>query len=205
MAKTHSANQVTDQAIVINGGTVDEAIARMANRKICDVVSVAEGTDSDHLMIGIRHAKNAAEYLVARLFTDAVFSDDIRSIQLIINRIDGGLPKDVDVERYQTEFGDCLNTVMAMTRVEQTKIDPNDTVMLALCKNLYQMAVQDIYWDPEHKVKRRPSEAAKKERDAALRMVLERTGGRKTLTDIPIQIEDIEDAPWIAELPAYTQ
>ena len=188
---------------MIKDGTVDDAIARMASERICDVVSVAEGRDEEnrHFMIGMRNASNAAEFLVARLFTDAVFSDDIRSIQLIINRIDGGLPKDVDVVRYQTEFGDCLNKVMQMPRYEQTKIDPQDTVMMALCKNLYQMAVQDIYWNAELGMKRRPSEAAKKERDAALRMVLERSGGRKTLSEIPAQIEDVEIAPWIAELP----
>lgn len=178
----------------------------MASNRICDVVCVAEGRDEDnrHFMIGMRNARNAAEYLVARLFTDAVFSDDIRSIQLIINRIDGGLPKDVDVDRYQTEFGDCLNEVMQMTTEQQTKIDPDDSVMMALCKNLYQMATQDIYWNAELGMKRRPSEAAKKERDAALRMVLERTGGRKTLTDVPAKIEDVEIAPWIAELPEFT-
>lgn len=179
--------------------TVDESIARMARRKMRDVVSVAEG---DHWLIGAMNARNAADVLVARLFTDAVFSDDIRSIQLIINRIDGGLPKDVDVDSYKTEFGDALNQVMSITDGDIIKIMPDDTVMLALCKNLYQMAIQDIYWDPVAKRKRRPSEAMKKERDSALRMVLERTGGRKTLTDVPKLVEDVEVAPWIAQLPA---
>ena len=190
---------------MISGGTVDDAIARMANRRIRDVVSISEGIDENnhHVMIGMMQARNAAEYLVARLFTDAVFSDDIRSIQLIINRIDGGLPKDVDVDKYQTEFGDCLNDVMNMTLEKQTKVCPDDTVMMALCKNLYQMAVQDIYWDASTGRRRRPSEAAKKERDAALRMVLERTGGRKTLSSVPVQTEVVEVAPWIAELQEH--
>lgn len=189
-----------------SGGTVDEAIARMASRRICDVVSISEGFDENHnhLMIGMLGAKNAAEYLVARLFTDAVFSQDIRAIQLIINRIDGGLPKDVDVDRYKTEFGDCINEVMQMTDDEQTKLKPDDSVMMALCKSLYQMAVQDIYWNAELGMPRRPSESVKKERDAALRMVLERSGGRKTLTDIPVEVEDVEIAPWIAGLPEIT-
>ena len=111
----------------------------MAESRICDVVSMSEG---NHLMIGMMGARNAADYLVARLFTDAVFSDDIRSIQLIINRIDGGLPKDVDVARYRTDFGDCLNADMQMTSDEQTKIDPGDTVMMARCKSLFQIATQ---------------------------------------------------------------
>ncbi len=173
----------------------------MANEYISDVVSIAEG---NRFMIGMATAQNAADYLVSRLFTDAVFSNDIRSIQLIINRIDGGLPKDTEVARYQTEFGDCLNEIMAMATDEQTKVMPDDTVMMALCKSLYHIATQDIYWDYEKLRKRHPSDSVKKERDAALRMVLERTGGRKTLAAIPEQKEDVEIAPWIAELPEST-
>lgn len=173
----------------------------MASRKIKDVVSVSEG---NHLMIGMMHATNAAEYLVARLFTDAVFSDDIRAIQLIINRIDGGLPKDVDVARYKTEFGDCMNEVLSMASDEQTKVMPDDTVMMALCKSLYQIAVKDIYWNDDAQMPRRPSDSAKKERDSALRMVLDRAGGRKTLVDVPAEVEDVEIAGWIASLEEST-
>ena len=151
-------------------------------------------------MIGMMRAQTAADFLVSRLFTDAVFSDDIRSIQLIINRIDGGLPKDVEVEDYKTMFGDCLNEIMQMTDAQRLKLSPDDTVMMALCKNLYQMAVEDIFWDHEKNRPKKPSDAKKKERDAALRMVLERTGGRKTLATVPKEIEDVEIASWIAEL-----
>lgn len=162
-----------------------------------DVVTIAEG---NRIMIGMAGGKNAADFLVSRLFTDAVFSQDIRAIQLIINRIDGGLPKDVDVDKYQTEFGDCLNEIMAMEDSQQTMVLPEDTVMMALCKSLYQLAVQDIYWDAEKLRSRNPSDSLKKERDAALRMVLERTGGRKTLASLPQQKEEVEIAGWIAEL-----
>lgn len=172
----------------------------MASRKMGDVVAVADGT---HMTIGaVTKDQNAADFLVSRLFTDAVFSQDIRAIQLIVNRIDGGLPRDVDVDRYRTQFGDCLNEVMSMTRAEQLKVIPDDSVMMALCKSLYQLATQDIYWDYGKGRSRRPSDAQKKERDAALRMVLERTGGRKTLTAVPHDEEPVEIAGWIAELPS---
>ena len=51
---------------------------------------------------------------------------------------------------------------------------------------------------------RRPSDSVKKERDAAMRMVLERTGGRKTLSAVPQDVEEVEIAPWIASLPEKT-
>jgi hypothetical protein len=73
--------------------------------------------------------------------------------------------------------------------------------MMAMCKSLYQIATEDIYWDHEKLRSKRPSDSAKKERDAALRMVLERTGGRKTLSSIPGHREEVEIAGWIAELP----
>ncbi len=151
-------------------------------------------------MIGQATGRNAADYLVSRLFTDAVFSQDIRSIQLIINRIDGGLPKDTEVENYRTQFGDCLNEIMAMTSSEQFTVEPDDTVMMALCKSLYYLATQDIYWDPKKLRGRRPTDTQKKERDAALRMVLERTGGRKTLASLPPKNEEVEVAGWISDM-----
>ena len=48
---------------------------------------------------------------------------------------------------------------------------------------------------------RRPSTDRKQERDVALRMVLERTGGRKTLVATREVKEAIEDADWVSALP----
>lgn len=199
MARTPGGSPLS--MILRSDVTVDENIARLASERMGDVVSIAEG---NRFMIGMTTGKNAADYLVARLYTDAIFSQDIRCIQLIINRIDGGLPKDTDVAMYRTEFGDCLNEIMKMERNDQTMVKPDDTVMMALCKSLYQIAVQDIYWDPDKLKKKHPSDSVKKERDAALRMVLERTGGRKTLVSAPHEREEMEIASWIAELPENT-
>ena len=146
-------------------------------------------------------SRNAAEYLVCRMFTDAIFSQDIRAMQLIINRVDGGLPKDVEVDDYRTQFSDCINRVMSMTSGDQLKLLPDDTVMMALCKSLYALATQDIYWDSERGKMRRPSTDKKQERDAALRMVLERAGGRKTMVAVHEAKEDIEEADWVSALP----
>lgn len=169
---------------------------------MAEVVCISEG---NHKLIGFaKSSKNAAQFLVCRLFTDAVFSQDIRSIQTIINRIDGGLPKDTELNDYQTYFGDCLNEVMQTTDGTQLKIMPDDSVMMALCKSLYDLAVQDIYWDYEKRRPCRPSTERKMERDNAMRIVLERCGGRKTLTPNTVEKEQIEVASWIAELPENT-
>lgn len=184
-----------------SGLTVDEQIARMANSRMSDVVRTAEGM-RPRISPDSHSQASAATYLVCRLFTDAIFSEDIRAIQLIINRVDGGLPKDVEVDDYQTQFSDCLNRIMAVTDGSQLKVMPDDTVMMALCKALYALATQDIYWDPKKGKMRRPSTDRKQERDAALRMVLERTGGRKTLVVANQVKEDVEEADWLSALPS---
>lgn len=136
------------------------------------------------------------------MFTDAIFNQDIRSITHIINRIDGGLPKDCDIDKYQTLFGDCINEVLALEDAKRLLITPDDTVMMAMCKSLYDLAVQDIYWDPTKKRPiNRPSTDKKQERDNAMRIILERVGGRKTLSSVPELKEDVEVADWVKSLP----
>lgn len=145
------------------------------------------------------YEQNAAQHLVAQMFTDAVFNQDIRTIATIINRIDGGLPKDTEVDDYQTLFGDAMAQVLETDKASQLKVTPDDTVMLALCKSLYDLASQDLYWDPVEHRRCKPSTDRKKDRDTALRMVLERAGGRKTTPMIEREKAGIEVAGWIAE------
>ena len=167
-----------------------------------DVVMMSEGMRPQIGPDSRDGSPNAAMYLVCRMFTDAIFSQDIRTIQLIINRVDGGLPKDVEVDDYQTQFSDCLNRIMEMPLDDKLKVRPDDTVMMALCKALYSLSVQDIYWDDRKGRLRRPSTDRKQERDAALRMVLERTGGRKTLVVASQVKEEVMEADWLSALPS---
>lgn len=162
-------------------------------------------SEANQPMIGLPRGNesNASMFLVSRIFTDAVFNQDIRAIQLIINRIDGGLPKDTEVGDYQTLFGDCLTEVLGAVDGSQLKVRPDDSVMLALCKSLYSIAVEDIYYDYASARRRKPSDAKKRDRDAAMRMVLERVGGRRTLVPAADgKVEEVSVAPWIARLEA---
>lgn len=155
--------------------------------------------------IGIGDTPSAKAFLTSQMFTDAVFNQDIRVIQTIITRVDGGLPKDTDVDAFQTLFGDCMNQVLAMTSDLQLKVLPTDTVMMALCKSLFDIATTDIYHeiksdDHGNKWARRvnPSTEKKQARDSALRLVLERAGGRKSATPaIPLNLDKVDVADWI--------
>lgn len=143
--------------------------------------------------------KNGARRLVAQMFTDAVFNQDIRVIQSIINRIDGGLPLDYEVSDYQTLFGDALNDVLKLSDMEKAKVFPTDTLLTALCKSLYDLAGRDIYGEAGQRGNKRPSTEAKQERDAALRIVLERAGGRKTTPIVGKAVESVGVADWVKQ------
>lgn len=180
--------------------SLDDEIEIMADRTLGDVIYLAEGKDP---RIGFpkHYSANATTFLVARLFTDAVFNQDIRAIQNIVNRIDGGLPKDTDVTQYQTKFGDCINELLTYPLDARHRISPDDSIMMAMCKSLYDIATQDIYWNEEKQVKvRKPPTDKKNERDAAMRMILDRAGGRKTHMEQAKEIEIPKVAGWIEAL-----
>lgn len=145
-------------------------------------------------------------FLVARMFTDAVFNQDIRTIKLIVQRIDGGLPKDTEANSFQSMFGDCLRDVLKMRNPDRLKVKPNDTVLMALAKSLYVLATEDIYYDyKKNRPILRPSTDRKNERDIALQMVIERTGGRRTLTAKTMEKEQVEEADWISALEDHSE
>lgn len=188
--------------------SLDARIAEMSMMPLSECVQIVEGV---HPVIRWpRHnepnKENAAMHLVARLFTDAVFNQDVRSISTIIQRVDGGLPKDVEADEYRTEFSECIRELMGYDESERLKVMPYDTVMMALCKSLYDIAVEDIYWkiDEETGVHKpcRPSDTKKQLRDNAMRIILERAGGRKTTVRKVEEKETIELNDWVvAALP----
>lgn len=138
---------------------------------------------------------------MSRLFTDAVFSQDIRAIQLIVNRLDGGLPRDDQVDMYQTEFGDCLTAVLEMDNAERLKVMPEDTTLMAMAKSLFDIACEDIYFDRKKaKPILSPTVERKNCRDQAMRMILDRVGGRKTKVEIHEEPTAIETADWLGAL-----
>lgn len=137
------------------------------------------------------------------MFTDAIFAQDIRTIELIINRIDGGNPRDDQMSSLQTLFGDTINRILEIENPVDLRVTPDDTVMDALCKSLYDLAVQDIYHeeDEEGNVKsKRPSAETKKSHEAALRIVIERSQGRKSTPTLVEELPEIQEADWLLSL-----
>lgn len=139
---------------------------------------------------------SARAYLVARLFTDAVFNQDIRAMQLIIGRIDGAPKNDEDMGSYVTEFTDALNAVLDIDDGSKLVVTPQDSVMTAMCKSLVDLACMDIYGMARARGHKKPSTEQKQDRDNAMRIVLERSAGKRTT---PIAKPEPKEAPKLAD------
>lgn len=197
---TRNQSGVAELMIPVTNETLDSAIDKLARMPMGEVVRISEGMVPK---IGFPYGSeaNAGMFLVSRLFTDAVFHGDIYSIQTIVNRIDGGVPRDSEVDSFESLFGDSVKRVLAADEGSQLKVMPEDTVMDALCKSLYDMAVRDLYRKEDGRPCK-PSAEARRERDAARRLIIERTGGRKSKIESEAAPREIEVASWIAELPS---
>lgn len=184
--------------------SLDEQILEMARSKMGQVVRMADTVPRAEFPTG---ARCAAQHLVSRMFTDAIFSQDIRTIEVIINRIDGGNPRDDQMSSLQTLFGDAINRILEIEDPRELKVTPDDSVMDALCKSLYDLAAQDIYHeeDDDGNIKnKRPSAEVKKSHEAALRIVIERSQGRKTTPTLVEDIPEICEADWLLSLESPT-
>jgi hypothetical protein len=148
--------------------------------------------------------QTAGEYLVSRLFTDAIFNRDVRSVMNLVSRIDGAIVKDSDWDAYDTLFGEAIRELFDQTEPERLKVYPEDTVLTALAKALYDIAVEDIYSAAKRNGKSRPSTDLKNDRDAAMRMILDRAGGKRSAQPIKQAVLDILPAEWIPQLPKST-
>lgn len=184
-----------------NQKSLDEQFLRMARSKMGSVVKMADTIPRAEYPTG---AKTAAQHLVSRMFTDAIFSQDIRTIELIINRIDGNSPRDDQMSSMQTLFGDTLNEILEIENPEDLRVTPEDTVMSALCKALYDLAASDIYHEVDKETgdvrTKKPSTEAKKSHEAALRIVIERSQGRKTTPTLIEEAPEIGEADWLLSL-----
>lgn len=179
--------------------TLDSMIEIMAHQPIANVTARQEETDRRFIVAMNKElgTNSAGSLFVCRIFTDAVFNEDIRCIQTIINRLDGGLPKDSEIGLYKSYFSECIRDLLSQPEELRFAVNPNDSVMMAIAKSLYNIACEDIYYDYEKDRKVRPSDTKKQLRDNAMRMILERSGGRKTKVEIQEEAEEVVLPAWL--------
>lgn len=133
------------------------------------------------------NAGNTKAFVVNSLIFNAVFELDVDLIKTIVTRIDGLVPEENKRESYANLLGDALDTVLEYETAEQSKITQDDTAIIAIAKVLVVKAASPVG----------SNYMARKERNLAAQMVLERTGGRKVGPTKPMLETKYVEPEWM--------
>jgi len=137
-------------------------------------------------------ATNAKALFVSHLIFDAVFNYDIQALKQIVNRVDGSVPDSQKRRHYANIFGDALEDVLAYTDKSQLKIQPDDYVIIAMAKVCVWVSMSD----PGNNAQKR------KDKNDAIQMILERTGGRKSEPTKQLISTNYVEPEWMRGLPS---
>ena len=133
------------------------------------------------------NAPNTRAYVVNSLIFNAVFDQDVDLIKTIITRIDGLVPEENKREGYANILGDALDTVLQYDTPDQSVLTHNDTAIIAIAKVLVVKASNPVG----------TNYMARKERNLAAQMILERTGGRKIGPTKPLLETKYVEPEWM--------
>lgn len=144
-------------------------------------------TVSEMLMLRERPA-NARAYFVASLVFNAIFEKDMECIRQIATRIDGTVPEDKERSLFANLMGDAIEDVLSLTDGEQTRVFPDDRVIIALAKVVLHLSTMQVG----------KSVSMRKDRALAIDMILSRTGGRKTEPTRMENLIEYVEPEWMA-------
>ena len=133
------------------------------------------------------NAPTARTAFVASTICQAIFDLDIGLISEIVKRIDGLAPSKGDMDTYSNIFSDALNDVLEYTHADQMTIYPTDTPIIALAKATVAISVSD----PGKNMQ------ARKDRQKAVAMVLDRVEGRMSEPSKPIEVPEYMEPEWL--------
>lgn len=136
-------------------------------------------------------ANTARAYAVNSMIFNAVFEMDVDLIKTIATRVDGTVPDENKRSGYANLLGDAIEDVLSYTSKDMVTITPEDPPIIAMAKVLVHVATKQAG----------TNYMARKERNLASQMILERTGGRKVAPTKP-QLETKYVEPQWMELPS---
>ena len=139
-----------------------------------------------------REATNAKVLFATSLVINAVVNLDVQSIKQIISRIDGGVPDASKRKNYANIFGSALDDVLAYEDRNMLKIEPEDYSIIALAKAVLWVSMSD----PGNNAQKR------KDKQDAIQIILERTGGRKNEPVKELITTNYVDPDWMKSLPS---
>lgn len=137
------------------------------------------------------NSANMRALFCANLIFNAIFDNDIGAINQIVNRIDGAIPDKKNRDNYANLMGQAIEDVLDYPKAEQVCIYPDDWTIIGLAKRVIQTSCQEVGKNP----------IAKKERNQAAEMVLNRTGGRRSEPVREQHLIEYVQPDWMAPLP----
>lgn len=130
---------------------------------------------------------NVRSLTVASMIFNAVFEMDVELIKTIGLRIDGTVPEEGDRKRFANILGDAIDDVMDYDDARKMTIVPEDTPIIAMAKVLIAKATRLAGNNMQKR----------KERNLAVSMILERTGGRKVSPTKPMLETRYVEPDWM--------
>lgn len=132
-------------------------------------------------------ASNAKQYWTSSLIIDSIIEKDIGLINQIATRVDGTVPTENDRSKFANLIGEAIDDVMAYPDARQCVIQPDDLCVIALAKAV-------LFISLDH-----PGKNVSKRRDkqAAVELILGRTGGRKTEPVKELLTTNYVDPDWM--------
>lgn len=165
----------------MNASNLDNYLTKLCMEyRIGDVVLLRE------------QAPNTAVFFCCNLIFQSVFEKDIGMINQIAKRVDGAVPDQDERYMFANLLGDAIDDVMMNPPGERNWVHPEDLTIIALAKVVIWIACSAA----GGAVNKR------KDREKAIELVLERTGGRKSKpTSEQIKLEYVEP-DWMKPLPS---
>lgn len=115
--------------------------------------------------------KNARTFVTCDLLLNAIGERDVGLINLIVKRVDGGVPKSDERKSFANLVGDAIDDVLDGPADERNNIDlQNDSGIIALAKAIVLASIEPVG----------KNVSKRKDRQMAAEILLNRTGGMKT-------------------------
>ena len=135
------------------------------------------------------NAMSARTYTVNSMVFNAIFEQDVELIKTIALRVDGTVPDENSRSGYANLLGDAINDVMGYEDGRMLTITPDDIPIVAMAKVLIYKATRPAGTNYN----------ARKERNLAASMILERTGGRKVSPTRPLLETKYTEPDWMSD------
>ena len=133
-------------------------------------------------------AATARSAFVANTICAAIFDLDIGLISEIVKRIDGLAPAKGDMDAFSNIFSDALNDVLEYDQASQMRVFPTDSPIIALAKATVAVSMSD----PGRNMQ------ARKDRQKAVQMVLDRIEGRQAEPARPKEEIEYQSPDWMS-------